>query len=103
MNTSPEELVTIILAILGILLQLAFRYGGKFSDWYQAHNNKGVLALAFSALIGVVYYGLSCTPYASQFNIALVCDQSGLFTTLHAIYLIALTQTAAFVILPKTK
>jgi len=96
MTTTPEQLVTIILGILGVLLQLAMRYPSKFSKWYQAHPDKGVLALAFSAVIGAAYFGLSCTPYAAQFKIALACTQDGIFTLLHAIFIIATTQQLTY-------
>lgn len=96
MTTTPEQLVTIILGILGVLLQLAMMYLPTFSNWYQTHSNKGTLALAFSALIGATYFGLSCTPYAAQFKIALACTQDGVFTLLHAIFIIATTQQLTY-------
>lgn len=96
MNTTPEQLVTIILGILGVLLQLAFRYLPKFSDWYQSQTNKGAIALAFSAGIGGVYFALSCSPYAAQLKIALACTQDGVFTLLNAIFIIATTQQLTF-------
>lgn len=96
MTTTPEQLVTIILGILGVLLQLAMMYLQTFSNWYQNHPNKGTLALAFSAGIGAAYFGLSCTPYAAQFKIALACTQDGVFTLLHAIFIIATTQQLTY-------
>ena len=96
MNVTPEQLVTIILAILGVLLQLAMMYLPKFSDWFQKHPSKGTLALAFSAGIGAVYFGLSCTPYAAQLKIAMACTQDGIFTLLHAIFIIATSQQMTY-------
>ncbi len=96
MTTTPEQLVTIILAILGVLLQLAMMYLPKFSAWYQNHPSKGTLALAFSTGIGAAYFGLSCTPYAAQLKIALACTQDGIFTLLHAIFIIATTQQLTY-------
>lgn len=98
---TPEQLVTVILGILGVLLQLAFLYAGKFAAWYQNSPNKGLLALAFSIVIGLAYFGLSCTPFVADLKISLTCTQAGAFTLLRAIYIIAVTQTAAYLVLPK--
>jgi len=99
---TPDQLVFVILAILGALLQLALMYAPKFSDWYQNSPNKGLLALAFSTVIGIAYFAASCTPFAVDFNIALSCSKDGAFTLLRAVYIIAITQQAAFLILPKS-
>lgn len=99
MTTPPEQFVTIILVLLGVLLQLAFMYAPKFSDWYQSHPKKGLLALAFSAALGTAYFALSCTPFAAQLKIAIACTEQGLFTLFHAIYLIAITQQGTFLVL----
>lgn len=96
MDTTPEQLVTIILGILGVLLQLAFQYLPNFSTWYQNHANKGTLALAFSAGIGAAYFGLSCTSYAADLKIALSCNQDGIFTLLNAIFIVATTQQLTY-------
>lgn len=100
---TPEQLQTIILGIFGVALQLLFLYGGKFAAWYQNHSNKGMLAVAFSTLIGAIYFALACSPVAAQFNISLSCSPDGGFALIKAIYLIAITQTATFVVLPKYK
>ena len=100
---TPEQFVSLILVVFGVILQLAFQYAPKFSDWYQSHANKGLIALAFSAVIGGVIAGLACSPYAAQLNIQLACDADTVWVYLKAIYLIAITQQAAFLILPKSK
>jgi hypothetical protein len=100
---NSEQFVSLILVVFGVLLQLALQYFPTFSTWYQNHTQKGLLALAFSALIGAVIVGLACSPWAAQFNIVLACDNNTVFVYLKAIYLIAITQQAAFLILPKSK
>lgn len=100
---TPEQFVAVILAVLGVILQLAFQYAPKFSEWYQSHANKGLLAFLFSAVIGAVIAGLACSPYAAQLNIQLACDANTVWVYFKAIYIIALTQQAAFLILPKSK
>jgi hypothetical protein len=93
---TPEQLVTVILGILGVLLQLALKYAPKVSDWYQNHPNKGAVALGLSAGIGAIYFGLSCSPFAAQLKIILTCDQAGVFTLLNAIFIIATTQQLTY-------
>lgn len=93
---SSEQLVTVILGILGVLLQLSLKYAPKVSGWYQNHQNKGLVALGLSALIGFVYFGLSCTPYAIQLNITLTCTEDSVFTLLNAIFTIASAQQLTY-------
>jgi len=100
---TPEQLVTVILGILGVLLQLALKYAPALSDWYQNHPQKGLVALVLSVLIGAAYFGLSCTPYASQFKIALACSQDGVFVLLNAIFIIATTQQVTYLLTRKSK
>ena len=93
---NPEEFATLILAILGVLLQLAFKYAPTFSTWYQNHANKGTLALVFAAAIGVIYVALACTPFAVDLGIAVSCDKSSIFTLLKSIFIIANAQQLAY-------
>jgi hypothetical protein len=95
---TPEQLVTVILGILGILLQLALQYWPAVHDWYQNSPQKGLLALGLSAVIGAVYFALSCTPFAADFKIALSCDKAGVFTLLNAIFVIATTQQLTYLV-----
>jgi len=95
---TPEQLASLILVILGVALQLAFKYAPSFSDWYQNHANKGTLALAFAVLVGVVYFVISCTPYAADLGISISCDRASVFTLLRAIFIIASSQQLAFLL-----
>ena len=95
---SPENLVVLILGILGVILQLALKYAPKVSAWYEVHPQKGLVALAASVVIGAVYFGLSCTPYAAQFRIALSCNQDGAFTLINSIFIIATSQQMTYLV-----
>jgi hypothetical protein len=95
---SAEQLVTVILGILGVLLQLALKYAPKVSQWYENHEQKGLVALGLAVLIGAAYFGLSCTPYAAQFKVALACSQDGAFTLLNAIFIIATSQQLTYLV-----
>lgn len=93
---TPEQLATLILAILGVILQLAFKYAPKFSTWYQNHENKGSLALIFAVIVGAGYVGLSCTPFAADLGIAVTCEKATIFTLLKSIFIIANAQQLAY-------
>lgn len=93
---TPEQLATIILAILGVALQIAFKFGGKFASWYQNHPQKGSLALLGAVLVGVIYTALACTQFAAQLNILLTCDQTSVFILLKSIFIIASAQQLTY-------
>jgi len=95
---TPEQLVTVILVVLGVLIQLAIKYANPVYMWYENHPQKGLVTLGLDALIGASYFGLSCTPYVSEFNIALTCDQAGLFILLRAIFIIATAQQMTYLV-----
>lgn len=86
---SPENLANIILGVLGVVLQLVFRYVPKVQVWYSGQANKGLWMLIFVALTGAAYFGLSCTPYAAELGVSLSCDQASLFTLLRALFIMA--------------
>ena len=93
---SPQELSNVILAIVGVILQLALRYAPKVHQWYEMQSSKGTLTLIVVAIVGCVYAGLSCTPYAAQLGIGISCSQDGLFATLRAVFLIATSQQLTY-------
>ena len=93
---SPEQLATVILAIAGVVLQLVFRYAPKASEWYAAQADKGILMLGFVVVVGLVYFGLSCTPFAAELGIGLSCNTSSVFSLFKAIFVIAGGQSLAY-------
>jgi hypothetical protein len=94
---TPEELVTVILAVLGVLIQLAIMYVPAVYKWYDESPNKGVITLGIDVVIGVIYFGLGCVPLlAGWLKILLACSVDGLFVLLQAIYIIALSQQLTY-------
>ena len=93
---TPEQFATLILVILGAGLQLAFKYAPKFSDWYQNNPNKGTLALAFAAVVGIAYSALACTPFAADLSIAVSCSKDTVFLLLRSIFIIASAQQLTY-------
>jgi len=94
---TPEELVTVILAILGVLIQLAIMYAPFIYKWYDENPNKGLITLGIDAGIGAAYFGLGCVPlFAEWLKVLLSCDVAGVFTLLQAIFMIALSQQLTY-------
>jgi hypothetical protein len=99
---TPEQLSAVILSGVGVALQLAFMYFPKFSDWYQSHPNKGLIALAFDVAFGAAYFGLACVPFlADLLKIGLACNAADGFVLLQAIFMIAVSQLGTFLFLKK--
>ena len=93
---TTEQLSVVILGIFGVVLQLVLKYAPGVSTWYQNSANKGTIALVASAVIGAVYVGLACTPFAAQLGISLACSQDSIFVLLKAIFLLATTQQLTY-------
>lgn len=100
---TPIELSTTILAIIGIVLQLTFKYVPAAANWYQNHSNKGALMLGFVVITGGAYYALACSPYAAQLGIAIACTTDSVFLLLKAIFIVASSQQLAYLFTRGTK
>ena len=93
---TPTELSTTILAVIGIVLQLTFKYVPAAATWYQNHANKGALMLGFVVITGGAYYALACSPFAAQLGIAIACTTDSVFLLLKAIFIVASSQQLAY-------
>jgi hypothetical protein len=92
----PAQVAEILLGLVGMALQLIFRYAPKASDWYQAQTNKGLWMLLFVVIAGAVYFGLSCTPLAGEFGIGVSCTVPDLFVVLKALFVLAASQSLTY-------
>lgn len=93
---TPEQLSAVILTIVGIALQLLFKYAPRVQTWYEAQANKGPIMLAAVVLTGAAYYGLSCTPFAADLGIGISCTVESAFTLVRAIGIIAIGQQLTY-------
>ena len=93
---TPEQFATVLLGIVGVALQLIFKYVPKLSDWYQALNKKGLWMLGFVTLAGLGYIGLACTPFADQVGITLACSGDNVFVLAKALFIIANAQQLTY-------
>ena len=95
-NISPNELSVIILAIAGIILQLAVKFFPWVPAWYEKQGNKGLIMLALVSITGALYLAAACTPFALQLGVKLTCDASAPVTLIQAIFIIAIGQSLTF-------
>ena len=72
-----NELSVIILAVVGAVIQLVFKYFPKLSTWYEAQSNKALIMVAVIAVVSLAYFGLGCTPFAASLGIAVACSGAG--------------------------
>ena len=84
-----DTLATVILGIVGVVLSLLFSYIPAARAWLDSFSNKGAVMLGLVFVVSLAYFGLACSPYAANFNIALSCDQDGVFALLKALFIIA--------------
>jgi len=100
---TPEELVTVILAIVGVGIQLAVMYIPGFNQWFDNLPNKGLAMLAFDFAAGVLYFAAGCVPALAEWlKVLLSCDVAGAFTMINAFFLIALSQQVSYGFLKNT-
>jgi hypothetical protein len=99
---TPEQLSTTLLAIVGIFIQVIFKFAPKLSEWYQKQDNKGPIMLAVVVATGAAYYGVACSPYAAQLNIQIACTVDSLFLLIRAIGIIAIGQQLTYLYTRKT-
>lgn len=93
---TPENLAVVILGVVGVVLQLIFKYAPQVKQWYEAQANKGPIMLGFIVLASAGYFGLACSPYGAELGISLSCDQFGVFALLKALFIMATGNQLAY-------
>lgn len=83
-----ENLVVILLGIVGAILSLVFRYTSA-RIWFDGQKNKGLLMLAMVVVVAGIYFALACSSFAAQLGIPLSCSNEGAFDLFKAILVIA--------------
>lgn len=76
----------VLAGIGGVVIQLAFAYIPKLSDWYdqQVGQVKGLVQVLALFLVAAGALGLACINW---FDIPLTCDNAGLQSVLKAFFL----------------
>jgi len=84
-----ENLAVVILGVVGVVIQLVFKFMPVVKQWYEKQVNKGPIMLAVVAVVSVIYFGLSCTSLGAEFGVTVSCTQAGVVALAKAIFLIA--------------
>ena len=96
-----NELSMLILALVGAIIQLAFRYAPKLSVWYEAQSQKALIMLGFIAVVSLAYFGLSCTPLAVTLGITIACTTQGAVELGTAFVYILISQQTTYLLTRK--
>ena len=98
---SPIDISNVLLFVLGVLLSLVFTYVPEAKAWFQGLPHQGLAMLGMVVLIGALYFGLSCTPFAVYLHITITCEASSVFSLLEAIVIIATGNQLTYLLAPK--
>ena len=93
-----NELSILILALVGAIIQVLFRYAPILSVWYEAQSKKALIMLAFIAVVSLAYFGLSCTPFAVTLGIVIACSTQGALELGTAFVYILISQQTTFLL-----
>jgi len=98
-----NELSIVILAIVGMVLQLAFKYFPKLAPWYEAQSNKALIMVGVVLLVSLAYFGLGCVALlAGRLGIQVACNVEGLIDIASAFVLILISQQTTYLLTRKS-
>ena len=89
---TPEDTVTLILGVAGVVLQLIYKFVPIVSNWLDNFAYKGLVILGLDVVVAGALLGLACSPFGADLGIPLVCEQATVFLLLKALVLIAMQQ-----------
>ena len=93
------NLTVIILALVGALIQLLFKYFPKLSTWYTSQPHKALIMIAVVAIVSLVYFGLGCVSLlAGKLNIQVACTIDGALDLGTAFILILMSQQTTYLL-----
>jgi len=73
-----NQLSIIILAIVGAVIQLLFKYFPKLSPWYEKQSQKALIMVGVILVVSLVYFGLGCVAFlAVKLGIQVACTLDG--------------------------
>lgn len=96
-----NQLSIVILAIVGVVLQLAFRYFPKLAPWYEAQANKALIMVGVVFVVSLAYFGLACTAFAVRFGIQVACTANGAINLAAAFVMILISQQTTYLLTRK--
>lgn len=73
-----NQLSVIILAIVGAVIQLLFKFLPGLSGWYAKQPQKALIMVGFILVVSLVYFGLGCVALlAAKLGIQVACTVDG--------------------------
>ena len=100
---TPDEISAIVLGILGSILSLVFMYWPEAKKWYEGLPHQGIVMLGMVVLVGLAYFGLSCTALAVPLHIQIACTSASAFDLARAILIIAVGNQLTYLFAPTPK
>ena len=98
---SPEQLASVILAAVGVVLSLAFKYIPSLKTWFDGFSHQGLVMLGMCTVVAGLYFVAACIPYLAFLNVPLSCDKAGGFGILQALFIVATGNQLAFLLAPE--
>jgi len=96
-----NQLSLVLLAIVGVVLQLLFRYFPKLAPWYEAQTNKALIMVGVVFVVSLIYFGLACTALAIRLGIQVACSTDGAIDLAAAFVLILISQQTTYLLTRK--
>lgn len=97
-----NELSVVILAIVGMVLQLLFKYLPKLAPWYEAQSQKALIMLGAVLVVSLAYFGLGCTPFGDRFGILVTCTSEGAIELAAVFVKILISQQTTYLLTRKS-
>lgn len=92
------DLTTVLLAIVGAVISMAFTFVPSLRSWLAAQSNKGAIILGVLFATSLIYFGLGCSPFALDLKIVVECSTSGAVDLAEAFLALATGNQIAFLL-----
>jgi len=89
-------------SLAGVLLSLVFSYVPGAKQWYGALDGmqKRLVMLAFLVLAVALVLVTACSGFGADFNLAVMCDRSGLVSVMKAFGAAVIANQTTYLISP---
>ena len=98
-----SDLSVILMAIVGALIQLVFKYFPKLSDWYETQTQKALIMVGVVFVVSLIYFGFGCVPsLADWLKVQVTCDLPGALQLASAFIFILISQQTTYLLTRKS-
>lgn len=99
-----NKLALIILAIVGMVIQLLFKFLPALAPWYEKQSQKALIMVGFILVVSLAYFGLGCVSFlAEKLGIQVACTLDGSIDLTIAFVWILMSQQVTYVLTRKTQ